>query len=107
VPINSLDYISPRAVTYRTTPGVSPSGPSTHMAERAATIAELAVGQLVSIKSDSPVTREKVGVITQTGPENFFENGDCMVLLDGWDRSLAFYWTEIVHILRRPRVASR
>ncbi len=103
MPINSLDYLPPRASTFRTTPGVSPSGPSTHMAERVATIAELAVGQLVSIKSDSPVTRGKVGVITQTGPENFFENGDCMVLLDDWDQPLSFYWHEIVHLLRRPR----
>lgn len=98
MPVGSLDYIPARSVVYNTTPSLSPSGNSTHMAETAAIREALQVGTRITVHPGVPNLERKMGTIVGTGS---LPDGDCSVLLDGWEHPIGFYIDEF-SISRRP-----
>jgi len=52
----------------------------------------LKVGMGVCVKPGIPCVHGQDGIIVETGP---LRDGDCSVLLDGWDHPLGFFWNEL------------
>lgn len=57
--------------------------------------AKLIPGKRVRVNRWSPTLRGLHGVIITPRDDERVGDGDCAVLLDDWDHSLAFYWDEI------------